>query len=1500
MRKYIIVALLLVAAGIGVSFFLLPSEQDVQIAQARDQQTIDMGNIDVEAEYNQGRRSYQIITALAEKRVAEGKREEGLKLWEEYVAANPIEAMGRRKLAEYYQVAGRQADYQAQIDAIAALEPTEGNLAVLAEAYNADKNYPKQVATLKRLVEVTQGQKPDYFASLATMQAVIGDNNGALQTLNDLAAKHPTYTSYALTRIKVTILSQQDKADEALTIAKQWIDSAPVPSAPTVVPPSVTPEATVSAPPTQTNKTAIELADLCDILSYGGHPDKGIALVQPHEAWIDTSSELAVAYVNANINANQTEYAWNLLVGIEAKNNMVPALYIPYMQLALKKGDIAAAEGIADRIKVEEFSEEQAMNIVEVARLADADTVLAKLDERFGATAYLQDKPVLAAILAILMEHADEDAKIEVALNAKLTTLQRLRLAESCARAQKNACFDAILAQYPAVDQQTAQQTTEYAQLYIIANRPADVIDPVGLAAAKPGAHPDVVMAHVRLGAASGRKDVTTPWLEQNANNVPVQKLQDLFFLANDRKKGDVAMDVAERLYARDPSPMSRDILISALVSNGAHVKALPLVREQMAQGGADDTMYIATLTQAARKDADARKELTDYAEAQLKAGKGDDKQQLNYAYVLLNNGRKDVAMPYINAYAKDRGGEWKRMQSQLTLKPGTPGAAVVKLTREQRLAMVKNPKMSDDSKRGIAFSLLNDGHKQDAIHIFKDIAQNKGPESKEVKDLLYMWGGKLNAEQLAWIKGRAATASPYDKEQWASLINSYGDDQAVVEYVSNTPDALYSSTLRKRYFSVLAANGNKQYFDQGMRDWVAQTTDVPALLDYSNTAMGYGFQDAALNGYKRVEQLDPNNAKALDSLALLTFGKGSFSQAAPYIDRAIVSNQATPSADIDPAQAHYLKAEMMKRAGNIPAAQQEYNAVIQYTMAAQTQDPAKLSRLYMAMFNVGQHQPAMQGFDGLLASQPDNKNLLADYMSALIEFKYYDEATRVANQFDKNSPYYGRGAQLNGESRNVSGIERMSDGREMKISFNKPTEEAMPIDPKEVQKLAWVERTEVGYDSLTVSAKPGYIVRYVPTANDQFAVVSMPVEQVSPQVEAQRQQDLRLQLLYARIEQETGQQDRAQQRLAALQQYYPQDTQLLVTRAGVESAAGNREEAIQLVRAAQISSPGNEDLARMERDLSVSPNGVRIAKQFLKLDGEYRSYGPHDEYITTLSGMVGVGDDNEMGFMIQNDSISPDGILLPSTGALGSEDTSRQQLELLLAHYFENGSRLQGSLFADSGKELGAGAYYAFDNALGRTELLGEYHKPYWDYASAVFAYANRDRVGFRHFATLGPTTSMGAEVSANNYNIKFGDDQVQTGLFRVSLAQQLQAKTEDQPYLGVGYGFDAEYKLAGHNFETRSAPGTGEYHPFEYRTREVHFLSGVYQDDWRPTTHALLVAGYAIDRLNEDGIAVDARLTEDLTDQWELGVRGHYGFQANQAENDAVNVGAHLMYKF
>ncbi|MFZ4125805.1 MAG: tetratricopeptide repeat protein, partial [Rickettsiales bacterium] len=1421
MRKYILVALVLVVIGIGASLMLIPNEQDVAVMQARDVQTIDLGNVDIEAEYAQGRRTFPIINALVDKRIDEGNRPAAIALLEEYVVANPQDMNGHRRIVEQYQLAGNQAKYQEHLAIVASAEPTEENLTQLSYIYNADKNYPKQIEVLAKRIEVNGGKNPEYFADLATIQMVEGRKEDALATVDKLKAAHPDFTNYTLTYISTTILAENGKGQEAFDAANTWITA---------------------------NPNIKELTELVNILHYAGHADKAIALVEPRMQMLTEDTALVAAYVNANITAGRADHAFEVLTRVDQAGKMTPELYKPYLELALKRQDIPAAEDIAKRMDVVGFKEEDALNLLEIARGNETSSVFEILATRFGEPAVIADKPVLAAVIALIKNTKDQDQKIETALALELTSVQRVRLAEACARSGKTMCFDTIVSRFPAVADMNGPQVAEFAQIHILANRAKDIVDSVGTLAATKQQN-EITKAHLRLASAAGRNDIMLPWIEANRQTAPLPDMQEYFYLANNAKHAEIAVPMAEALFARDPTPMNKDIVIASYLSSGQEAKALPMLREQAMKDGANDALYISALTRLARKDAAARKELTDYSEASLKAVRGDDKQQINYAYALINNGKRDKATPFVREYAKARGGEWKKMYAQLTARstPGKPSAPAKPLTDEQLFANGMNARFSEANRESTAAELMKRGRKDEATKIYQALAENKSPESKEVKNLLYVWGGKLNTQQITWVMNRAKTANAYDKQAWNKIISDYGDDYAVLQYVSSTPDALYNQALRKKYFNVLAGSGGADVFDTNMRGWVAQTTDAAALIDYAKAGETFSYNDAAFHAYQRAVVVDPRNEYALKQLGVVAFGKGRYDEARQYFDRYFAIYN--PSAGItDPEIAHYYRAQLFKQQNMMAQEQAEYQAIVRGQQARPNMALDAQTRYYIALMRLGQHAESKRGFEALLSQHPDNKGILGDYMVVLIEFKYFDDATRIANQYDKNSPYYGKSQAIMGRAGDVSSVERLSGGREMKISFAQPIEGKAPL--KSVDH-AWIEKTDAAYDSVTISAKPGYVVRFVPTTATEFAVVPAQAQSLTPQAEFERQQDLRLQMLYARIEQETGRTDLARQRLAALQNYYPKDPQVLTYAANMETAAGNSIKAIELLQQVQTVQPDNEDVARMVMDLRK-----QTQTNFMKLDHEYRSFGDNDEQITTLSGAARVSDRTEVGLNLKNDSMDTFQIRRAVDGLPGDYQTSRQQGEAYIAQYFDDSSRLQVSGFANNDTG-GAGLYYAFNNPIGgRSELIGEYHRPYWDFVEAVYEHANRDRIGLRHSASINPTLSAGLETSFNNYNIKDADDVARTGLIRASLTQRV----NESPFVAVGYGFDGEYLTE--DRPLRRAANGDVYYPLPLRSREVHFLSGIVSGDITPSTHGLVQASYAYDRLGAGGPVVEGRL--------------------------------------
>ena len=142
--------------------------------------------------------------------------------------------------------------------------------------------------------------------------------------------------------------------------------------------------------------------------------------------------------------------------------------------------------------------------------------------------------------------------------------------------------------------------------------------------------------------------------------------------------------------------------------------------------------------------------------------------------------------------------------------------------------------------------------------------------------------------------------------------------------------------------------------------------------------------------------------------------------------------------------------------------------------------------------------------------------------------------------------------------------------------------------------------------------------------------------------------------------------------------------------------------------------------------------------------------------------------------------------------------------------------------------------------------------------------------------------------------------DDVAQTALLRLNVTQQLQAKTENQPYLGVGYGFDGEYVTGGKPDSQLDGSGAS-YRLLPVGTREVHAITGIYSNDWTAQTHALFIGGFAYDRLN-GGFSplVEARVDQDIATNWQIGARARYAQETNNTDNQAFNLGADVLYKF
>lgn len=1466
MRKYIVAIVLLVAIGIGFTLYLIPSDQEVAVLQSHDSTQRAGGLIEgAEGRFIEGDRSAPVLIGVADLYLQNGTDIRPLiPEYVTYLQTNPTDLSVRLRLAQMYRVSDDPRNYLAQMLILVEQAPNAQHLALLADAYNKNKAYPEQEQTLQKLIEITNGSNPEYYADLATIQALLGKDEVVLQTVKTLKERHPDYASYKITIIVVQAYVNSGQLEEAFTEANAWISREVEPQ---------------------------QIAELTNAIHYGGRPDLAVKLSEPHQSMAQEHPVLMMAFVNALVSHHEDARAYALLKERHQLKVLHSSLYYPLLRLAIiLEPDYALP--IVDEVKANQFHQDEALDLLELTYLQNTEALRSKLVVLFDVQPYTDDKDVLKAVIALIRRDNDEDARIEKALVANLPANERLRLAQACARNAKEACFNEVVSRYPAMPEMTPLEIDEIAELYIAARRSGEIKDGI-YEQAQLRQLKTVSYSAARVAAANGDDERMTQWLQRDGVTASSTELAILYFIAVDSRQLTSSMLVAEALYQREPSARHREFLATSYVLAGASEKALPLLRQSLIEGDAtQEDAYLAALVAVGGQDEAYRTELRDYVIPRLDSADITIERKYELIFSLINTRQTDVAKPYITQYAKSEGGDWQVLYNQVNAvaTKGSSGKTEIALTdrpRDFRMKVATSPKTPESVKRMLAFSLLDDGYRDDAIAIFFDLAQTAPPKSQAMEDLLYLWGTRLNQEQMGWLTQRAANA-PTQAERigWAEVIMNQTDDFGMMQFVSDNPDMLNHSALRKRYFYSMAEHSEEDRFVAGMRPWVDATTDTAALQDYAAAAIAGTFPDGALYALRRITALDPNHQWALKQLTVMDYSRADYSEAKNHVERFIQNDQQRPAPVTSEANSYevlYYKANLLRREGKNAEADMYFQQLV--NMADKVADTAGEQALYYRSLDyLGHKDLARQGFTGLMETYPDDKGLLADFLDMLIESGEIEQAKDVANRYDNSAQTAQQSLPI--DATNVQAIIPHNNGQELELRYDQEVPQQL-IPEGAGQKAGWVEGMKQTKNSVLITAKAGHVLRFTPTADEYSQIVATPIATQTPQDRLEEQQQLRLQMLYARLELESGQTEQARSRMEAIRPHFGNDPAFLGYAANVENAAGNWPRAMSLIADAQQLQPDNEDIERLYRDMS------REYGQEVKLDHTWRGLANNNEHITTLSGRLRPTHNTELGAILQNNDIDAEGVRHTNTGNIDDFDASRQRAELYGAYYFDNGDAARASLFSNN-DTLGGGVSYSFNNALGRTEAVAEYKRPYWDFTQAAVDDATRNKIGANHIARIDDRTYLTGGVSLNQYNSSLGNNIASSTRVELYAARQVY---DGIPKLSLGYGFDGEYFM---DRDTRLSATGENYRTLPFVSREIHYPFVKLHDDIDEKTYAELTTGWAFDRYGGNGPQASGQVTHQLTEEVEAELRASYGIFDNDSNESITQVGGHLKYQF
>ena len=322
-----------------------------------------------------------------------------------------------------------------------------------------------------------------------------------------------------------------------------------------------------------------------------------------------------------------------------------------------------------------------------------------------------------------------------------------------------------------------------------------------------------------------------------------------------------------------------------------------------------------------------------------------------------------------------------------------------------------------------------------------------------------------------------------------------------------------------------------------------------------------------------------------------------------------------------------------------------------------------------------------------------------------------------------------------------------------------------------------------------------------------------------------------------------------ALQVLETLAAQFPSDPDVLLARAGFDADRGRAADADRGYELARQRAPQREDIERIvrERALQQSPqaafetatrsitDGWDERSGRLTLSGRVRAYMP-----VTLSA--------ERLQLTADRARRADGVVAPLTA-----DLSR--FEAVVTLPVSTDTSLAGALFGTSAG-AGGGVTLGHDDLRGRTEIMGESGRPFWDFLEGAADDGRRDRVAIQRQGRLRPDAAAWAQLAWNRYRLASGASAHSTAV-TFGLVRTVRRAA---PAITLQYGLDKEHRLAA---TQQMLPDGQTFMPIPIVSREVHLVGAIGRFSLRDIWDVEATGGYTIDRLGGHGSFLTARLT-------------------------------------
>jgi len=291
---------------------------------------------------------------------------------------------------------------------------------------------------------------------------------------------------------------------------------------------------------------------------------------------------------------------------------------------------------------------------------------------------------------------------------------------------------------------------------------------------------------------------------------------------------------------------------------------------------------------------------------------------------------------------------------------------------------------------RQIAHKLLEFGKKHQAETLFMTLAEQASYDSPDIQQLFFLWGPRPTPPQIQWTVKRAQAASTQEKIKWLKKLIQISEYQHTLNIIQNTA-LITEPDVQRLWVEAVALNGDINVSSIATHHIIDNLSDAVALQNLA-LFMEKKHQNAlALQLWKKLHRLNSNHLAALRYLGLYEYRQNHWQKAIAYLNQYHSENTATTS-DIE---AGYFLAESFRLTGNTAQSQSHYEKLLSSVEYAD--QPTRIRLLEAIMLaRVGRTQHSLSSFEQLRKQNLNDKNLISNYASILIEQGHYEAAQRI------------------------------------------------------------------------------------------------------------------------------------------------------------------------------------------------------------------------------------------------------------------------------------------------------------------------------------------------------------------------------------------------------------------------------------------------------------------------------------------------------------------------